>query len=109
VRVSPRWPWSRASSSKSAAPQLRLDAHRHLVLRDGERIALTAREFSILEYVKLHEEEVCTREQLLEFAWGTAEATDLEIVDRYVGRIRAKLGEGIIETVPGGGYRYRPQ
>ena len=48
---------------------MRLDAHRHLVLRDGERIALTAREFSLLEYLMLHETEICNREQLLEFAW----------------------------------------
>ena len=49
-----------------------------------------------------------SREQLLDHVWGYDYAPGSNVVDVYVGYLRKKLGEGVIETVRSMGYRLRP-
>jgi DNA-binding response OmpR family regulator len=87
-----------------------IDAARHEVTRDGEVLALTAREFALLETLAAHPGRVFTREQLLERVWGD-EYYDDHVVDVHVGNLRKKLEEDpaaprYVETVRGVGYRF---
>jgi len=100
---------------QSADPVLRqgdLELHRieHRVSRAGKTIALTAKEFALLEYLMLHKGECLSRSQLLTDLWQMPMETSTNIVDVYVNYLRRKLdgvGTGLIETVRGMGYRLR--
>jgi two-component system response regulator MprA len=76
--------------------------------RDGRPLALTALEFDLLRHFLDHPRQVLTRGQLLAAVWGTDLATASNIVDVYVGYLRAKLGEPrLLHTVRGVGYVLR--
>jgi DNA-binding response OmpR family regulator len=101
-----------------ADPVLRhgdLELHRieHKVVRGGRAIDLTAKEFSLLEYLMLHRGESVSRSELLTEVWQMSAETGTNVVDVYINYLRRKLdaGEphdlhtGLIETVRGSGYR----
>ena len=82
---------------------LHLSAHE--LSRDGEGVRLTPREYALLECFALHPERAYTRTDLIERVWPEESAVDTKAVDVFVSSVRRKLGEGIIETVRGVGYR----
>jgi DNA-binding response OmpR family regulator len=74
----------------------------------GERtVELTAREFSMLETFLRHTGQVLSREQLLSHVWGYDFDPTTNLVNVYVNSLRKKLGQDVIETVRGAGYRLR--
>src|SRR4051795_7184397 len=92
------------------APQLRVgdvvvDPARHAVTRAGRPVALTAREFALLEYLARHPGEVVSRTRLLEHVWDENFEGSTNVVDVYVGYLRRKLGRRAIATVRGVGFR----
>lgn len=101
-----------------ADPVLRhgdLELHRveHKVSRAGEVINLTAKEFSLLEYLLMHPGECVSRSQLLTEVWQMDAETGTNVVDVYVNYLRRKVDgnidrgihPGLIETVRGMGYK----
>lgn len=70
-------------------------------------IDLPAREFTLAETFFRHPGQVLSREQLLDRVWGYDYDPGSNIVDVYVGYLRKKLGNKLIETVRGMGYRLR--
>jgi two-component system, OmpR family, copper resistance phosphate regulon response regulator CusR len=77
-------------------------------LRVGEKEAeLTAREFALAEVFFRSPDQVLSRAQLLDAAWGYDFDPGSNVVDVYVGYLRRKLGPERIETVRGMGYRLR--
>jgi two-component system, OmpR family, response regulator len=81
------------------------------VHRAKERIELTPREFSLLEYLMRSPGRVFTRTQILEHVWNYGFDPQTNLVEVCVQRLRRKLGgdpeAGPIETVRGVGYRFR--
>jgi DNA-binding response OmpR family regulator len=80
---------------------------------DGVDLRLTPLEFRLLSAFVQHPNQVLSREQLLELAWGDPYGVSEDQVKLYVGYLRKKLGANVgtespIETVRGFGYRYRP-
>jgi two-component system, OmpR family, copper resistance phosphate regulon response regulator CusR len=74
--------------------------------RVGEReVELTAREFAVLETFMRHPDQVLSREQLLSQVWGYDFDPGSNVVEVYVRALRKKLGDGVIDTVRGMGYR----
>jgi DNA-binding response OmpR family regulator len=74
----------------------------------GERVVdLTAREFALLEVFLRHPDQVLSREQLLAHVWGYAAEPGSNVVNVYVGALRKKVGDNVIESVRGVGYRLR--
>ncbi|WP_399085712.1 response regulator transcription factor [Streptomyces sp. BBFR2] len=95
---------------RSAAPVLRIgsltvDQGAHTVLRDGEEVALTAKEFAVLEQLALRAGEVVAKAEILDHVWDFAYEGDLNIIEVYISALRRKLGAGYIRTVRGAGYR----
>jgi len=88
-----------------AAGGLELDPAAHTATLDGEPLELTAKEFAILEYFMRHPGEALTRRRLIDHVWDYAYQGDSNVVDVYIRRLRAKLGERTLETVRGVGYR----
>jgi two-component system, OmpR family, response regulator len=91
---------------------LRLDPATRQVRRGEIGIELSAKEFALLETFMRRPGEVLSRLDLLEHTWGDAHENRSNVVDVYVGYLRAKLdrpfGRRSIETVRGAGYRLRP-
>jgi DNA-binding response OmpR family regulator len=83
------------------------------VERDGQNIALTNREFVLLEYLMLHRGSCISRAALLAEIWNRDTLADTNVVDVHINYLRRKLaglGPGnaaasIIQTVRGDGYR----
>jgi DNA-binding response OmpR family regulator len=100
---------------KTADPVLRYDdveLHRieRRVARAGKAVALTAKEFALLEYLMLHKGECVSRSKLLADVWQMPAETGTNVVDVYVNYLRRKLESDLgalplIETVRGAGYR----
>jgi DNA-binding response OmpR family regulator len=88
---------------------LTLDPATRRVTRDGQDIALTTREFALLEYLMRHRDEVVTKTELLDHVWDAGADTDPNVVEVYVGYLRRKIdqpyNERSLQTVRGAGYR----
>ncbi|MEB3211656.1 MAG: response regulator transcription factor [Leptolyngbyaceae bacterium] len=87
--------------------EIMLDLRTRQVRVGGELIDLSAREFTLAETFMRHPNHVMSREQLLDQVWGYDYAPESNIVDVYVGYLRKKMGNDVIETVRGMGYRMR--
>ncbi|MEX0747623.1 MAG: response regulator transcription factor [Rhodothermales bacterium] len=96
-----------ASPEVLSMPGLEINRERYLVLQDGNEIRLPRKEFELLHYLASHPGKVFSRQELLDAVWGH----DVYVVDRtvdvHVRKIREKLGNDLIETVTGIGYKLR--
>jgi two-component system OmpR family response regulator len=85
-----------------------VDPSTHAVARAGVAVALTAREFAVLEYLARHAGEAITRATLLDHVWDENFDGSTNVVDVYVGYLRKKLeqpfGRPLIRTIRGVGY-----
>jgi len=85
-----------------------LDPARRAVSRGGQKIDLTAKEFSILEYFMRNAGRVLTRTQIIEHVWDYDFDTGTNLVDVYVNYLRKKVDSDrepkLIHTVRGVGY-----
>jgi two-component system OmpR family response regulator len=94
-----------------AVGDLRLNPATHEVWRGEEPIELTLREFSLLEALMRHPGQVLSRDALLDHGWPAGTDQRSNVVEVYVGYLRAKLdrpfGTRSIENVRGAGYRLR--
>lgn len=78
-------------------------AGRHAT-RAGQEVAITAREWAILEILVRRAGRVVSRLDLLESVWGDAGETAASSLEVLVGRLRRKLGSDLIRTLRGEGY-----
>jgi DNA-binding response OmpR family regulator len=84
-----------------------LDLRTRRAHADGRTVELSAREFTMLETLLRHRGQVLSREQLLEHVWGYDYDPGTKVVEVYIGYLRRKLGDGVIQTVRGMGYVVR--
>jgi two-component system, OmpR family, response regulator len=101
----------RAPAQRPARVQvgdLVVDPSTHEVARAGVAVALTAREFAVLEYLARHAGEAVTRATLLDHVWDKNFEGSTNVVDVYVGYLRKKLEQpfdrSLIRTIRGVGY-----
>ncbi len=87
---------------------LELDRVQRKVQRGGKRIELTAKEFSLLEYLMINAGRRVTRAMIIEHVWDLSFDTSTNVVDVYVNYLRRKIDDGsetkLIHTVRGVGY-----
>lgn len=92
---------------------LRLDPARRCAHRGDVELALTAKEFAVLQYFMRHPGEVLSRTELIEHVWDDDFDNDSNIVDVYIANLRSKIdrpfGRRSLETVRGFGYRLGDQ
>jgi len=88
---------------------LEMDVALREVNRAGQRIDLSPKEFTLLEYFMRHPRQVLTRDQITEHIWNFDFYGDSNVVDVYVGYLRRKIDRGfdppLLHTVRGVGYR----
>ncbi|MEV4974037.1 response regulator transcription factor [Streptomyces scopuliridis] len=100
----------RRRGSAGASPVLRIgglsvDTAARRVFRDGTEVALTAKEFAVLEQLAVRAGEVVGKPEILEHVWDFAYDGDPNIIEVYISALRRKLGASAIQTVRGAGYR----
>jgi two-component system, OmpR family, response regulator len=87
---------------------LSLDPARRQVLRGGAEVALTAREYTLLEYLMRRAGQVVSKTELLDHVWDASLETAPNTVEVYIGYLRRKIGRDLLQTVRGAGYRLAP-
>ena len=104
----------RESANKSGtlqAADLTLDPATHTVTRGGQAVELTAKEFSLLEYLLRHPNHLISREMAEQHLWSYDHVVTSNVVDVYIRRLRRKIDDPyevkLLETVRGAGYRLR--
>ncbi len=104
-----RGPVNRASTI--LIRDLELDRLTQQVKRAGRRMELTAKEYSLLEYLMMNPDRVLSRNMIIEHVWDQSFDGITNIVDVYVRHLRAKLDDPhefkMIRTVRGAGYMIR--
>jgi two-component system KDP operon response regulator KdpE len=78
---------------------------------DGAPLALTRKEYAVLELLFRHAGRVVTQQQLLREIWGPSHTGDSQYLRIVVGKLRQKLGDDPVQprwlkTEPGVGYRF---
>jgi len=85
--------------------QLMMDLQGMEVFENGVKLELTHKEFEILKLLLTHQNQVFTREVLLEKLWGYDYFGNSKVVNVHVQNLRKKLAADYIETVRGVGYK----
>jgi two-component system, OmpR family, response regulator ResD len=92
---------------------LTLDSGTREVIRNGQAVRLTAKEFDLLWFMASHPRRVFSRDDLMRRVWGYSAALDTGTLTVHVRRLREKLEADpsrpeLLETVWGIGYRFSP-
>lgn len=106
VKALLRRPRSLVGAPEIRVGDLRIDTARRRVRRGERTIALSTREYQLLEYLARNTGRVVSRTALWEHVWESGAEPDSNVVDVYVRYLRNKLGRDpdLIRTVRGGGY-----
>jgi len=90
---------------------LDIDIDAHLVRRNGDEVALTPKEFALLEIMARRPNRVFTRETLISLLWPANESVEDNLLDVHATNLRQKLeaagGRRLIQTVRGIGFVLR--
>lgn len=105
----------RPKESKSDTLTVRdisLDTNAHTIFKNGKPVTLTAKEFSLLEYLMRNPDRVLSRGEIMNHVWDFDFDSLSNVVDVHMKNIRKKLqkkNETIFETIHGVGYRCNAQ
>lgn len=86
------------------AGPLRLDSQLGVITLDGMALKLTGFETRILSYLIHHQNRIVSRTELSEHLYDAAADRDFKSIEVVIGRLRRKIGNGLIETRRGEGY-----
>lgn len=96
------------TDSKLRVADLELDTKTLEVKRGTKQIKLTPQEFKLLEYLMSNQNQVLTREMILNRIWPSAPDVETRVVDVYIGYLRKKIDSGfennLIHSIRGFGY-----
>jgi DNA-binding response OmpR family regulator len=74
-----------------AIGDVELDFKRYRATKAGQPVEMSPREFEVLKYLILHEDEIVTREQLLDEVWGYENYPITRTVDNHIAKLRQKI------------------
>lgn len=99
------------SQAQLSTDGLSIDMIKRTVIRDGEPLRLTPKEYDLLVMLARHADRVVTHKTLLTSVWGVAHGEDLHYLRVFIGQLRGKIERDpadpkIIRTEPGVGYRF---
>jgi len=107
VQLREREPGERVLSIKD----LTLNRDTHEVKRATRSVSLTAKEFSLLEFLMMYPNKVHTRDEIFNSVWGSDFLGESNLIDVYIRYLRNKVDEGseekLIQTIRGVGYALR--
>jgi two-component system OmpR family response regulator len=92
------------SRAAIAIGDVSIDTSARVVCRGGEPVALTAREYSLVELVAMHRGKLVTRSMIYDHLYDENEDTLSNLIEVHVSNVRKKLGKDFIATRRGQGY-----
>jgi two-component system OmpR family response regulator len=92
------------SASALSVGDIDIDTARRTVSRGGHEVAITPREFRVIEYLALHRGRVVSRDELMTHLYSDADDTWSNVLDVYVASLRRKLRPDVIQTRRGHGF-----
>src|ERR1700733_8154124 len=100
---------ARSADARSAEVRLfgafRFDVGDQRLFKDGKEIKLRRKPFAILRYLTAHPQRLVTQEELVEAVWGKIAMSE-SLLRTHVSDMRRAIGEDVVETVAGRGYRF---
>src|SRR5882762_571763 len=95
------------NGNQFSAGKLVLDVAAKSVIKDGQAVHVTAKEFQLLEYLLRHKGEVLSKERILDHIWSDDSRVQYNTIETFVANLRKKIGKGdeVIQTVRGYGYK----
>ncbi len=95
-------------TSELTLGNITLNSESHTVTKNNQEIALTQKEFALLELLMINKGKVCTRTKIIESVWDIHFDYNTSVIDVYINALRKKLSlsdtENYIQTVRGIGY-----
>jgi len=88
--------------------KLTIDKQSYTVFIDQNPVVLPKKEFELLHFLAQHPNKVFNRDELLQNIWGTDVYVLARTVDVHIRKVREKVGEDLIKTVKGVGYKFDP-
>ncbi len=102
---------AQATTTKLRVADLEMDLLARTVRRGAQAIDLLPREFTLLEYLMRHADQVVTRTMLLENVWDYHFDPQTNVIDVHISRLRQKIDKGfarpLLHTIRGAGYSLR--
>ena len=99
---------SQLATSMIIIEDLVIDMAAHQVNRGGNPVALSSKEYALLEYMAIHKNKVLSRTVLTEHIYAQDFDLDSNVIDVFINRIRNKIDKGfdkkLIHTLRGAGY-----
>src|SRR5580704_13649892 len=89
-------------------PPFRLDLDNERLWKNGEEIRVRRKPFAILRHLVQHPQRLVSHDEIIEVVWGKI-ATSESLLRTHLSEVRQALGEGVVETVVGRGYRFLPE
>lgn len=86
-----------------------IDRERYLISKDGEEFNLPKKEFELLSLLMSKPGRVYTREVIMNTIWGGEVVVGDRTIDVHIRKLREKLGDDLIKTVKGVGYKFETQ
>jgi two-component system alkaline phosphatase synthesis response regulator PhoP len=83
-----------------------IDIERYMVFRNEHEIVLPRKEFTLLLLLVSKPQKVFSREEIFEKVWGNNIIVGDRTIDVHIRRLREKIGDGLIQTVKGVGYKF---
>jgi DNA-binding response OmpR family regulator len=105
IRIRLRTQRRDATPNVLTAGGVKLDLRSRRATVGSQTVALTTREFALLEMLVRHAGQILSRKQLLSHGWGPSFDPTSNVVDVGINSLRKKLGADVIETIRGAGYR----
>ena len=99
----------RLENASTEAPQvfknITIDPNKYKVLKGGVEIKFAKKEFKLLQLLFSNIGKVFTRDEIMNTIWGTDVFVGDRTIDVHIRKLREKLGDNVIETIKGVGYR----
>lgn len=104
-----RYDFKEAKSSILKAGNIQIDRERYLIIFNGEEMAVPRKEFELLYLLVSKPGKVFKRDEILNEIWGRDIIVGDRTIDVHIRKLREKLGEDLIKTVKGIGYKFEEQ
>ncbi|HWZ34877.1 MAG TPA: response regulator transcription factor [Mucilaginibacter sp.] len=99
-------PAEEVSDNKLEIGDLIIDREAYLVYKAGEKVVLAKKEFELLYLLASKPGKVYTREVILKNIWEDSVVVTNRTIDVHIRKLREKLGDDIVATVKGVGYKF---
>lgn len=97
-----------SETSRITHQNLMMDLNTHQLLVNNQEVALTQKEFALLEFILRNKGKVCTRSRIIEHVWDIHFDSNTSVIDVYINALRKKVDlndeKSLITTIRGVGY-----